>query len=237
MDFGPEDLASAMSLLSFCRFDPNDHQLIINFLNRKAMGLPLPQNKIQTDAIDKWTNPQELADKVPLGRDLERYFFARTGILVADDRRNDVVGGRGYWKPMSEITEEIVFKDEKIGEKRELIYFEADGSKTQWIMYEYTAFLTIESPSSSPEAEIWVLYKLRNKGDVDEYDNVVSGTTGEAAAAAALCVLNELADDEEEYEPPPASTDTSEDGPDSKRRKGNTSGVVVADTLIVIMRI
>ncbi|XP_021911137.1 NAC domain-containing protein 83-like, partial [Carica papaya] len=186
------------------------------------MGLPLPQNRIYITAIDKWTNPQEL-----------------TGILVADDRRDDVVGGRGYWKPASEIAEEIVFNDDKIGEKRELIYFEADGSETQWVMDEYRMFLADEPPSSAKpdNVEEWLVYKLRNKKDVDVYDStdldesddVVSQIAREAAAAAALCILYELLDNEEEDAPPASSTSTSEDLPDPKRRKGNTSGVIVAD--------
>ncbi|XP_021905628.1 NAC transcription factor 25-like [Carica papaya] len=256
MDFRAAGMANLMSLLSLRRFHPNDHQLISHFLSPKAMGLSLPYNRIQTAAIDKWTNPEELADKVPLGRDLERYFFARTGILVADDHRDDAVGGRGYWKPPSENAEEIVFNDDKIGEKRELIYFAADGSETQWVMYEYRAFLTDEplSPSAEPDnVEKWVVYKLINKGDVDvydteeaaaggrqrnsniapervldEYDDVLRTAAAEAAAATALFFSNKL-DSKEEDKPPASLTDPLEDLPDTKRRKGNTSGVVVAD--------
>ncbi|KAK6937158.1 NAC domain [Dillenia turbinata] len=142
------------------RFCPTSKELIIDYLQKKINGEPLPPNKIIEVNIYDY-HPQVLTTVLyKYAGEKEWYFFSSRKRKYRNARRpNRSAGGHGYWKATGKSPNE---------------------GRTDWIMYEYRVAPDPSAPSSAHSnpmmLDAFILYKIfkkstkkdKKKGDENE---------------------------------------------------------------------
>ncbi|KAL4290421.1 hypothetical protein GQ457_14G004920 [Hibiscus cannabinus] len=116
------------------RFHPTDEELVVHYLNRKALCLPLPASVIpEFDVL--WTDPWSL----PAGDSKENnyYFFStRNG-----NKKRERVAGSGYWKPIGKEKPILASgTNVAVGMRKAFIFQESNcsnGTKNRWLLFQY----------------------------------------------------------------------------------------------------
>ncbi|XP_056682741.1 NAC domain-containing protein 10-like [Spinacia oleracea] len=145
------------------KFDPCDHELIKNFLEKKINGIELRYNPMYEVNIYEY-HPRDLTERCnPQGKNDVWYFFTtrekrnKFGVRPA---RN--VGDNGFWKAMgSDIKiRDDVDENKVIGLRKSLNYFEGRQSgvdksetTTEWRMHEYQTIDQVESSKAKIEEQ------------------------------------------------------------------------------------
>lgn len=156
--------SSGLKLPLGYRFHPTDEELLLHYLKRKVMSLPLPAPAVSDFDVFE-THPLHL----PGDLKEKRYFFSQRkgnvkkfsgGIIIPC---NDF----GYWKAMGK--DEIVViprTNQAIGIKRSFVFYEG-RLKTQWFMDQYCLVVSPFTPNSLQrciiEIEDWLVSRVYQK--------------------------------------------------------------------------
>ncbi|KAE8707664.1 hypothetical protein F3Y22_tig00110378pilonHSYRG00125 [Hibiscus syriacus] len=141
------------------RFHPTDEELVVHYLKRKALNLPLPASVIpEFDVLQ--TNPWSLPGDVKENK----YFFSwRYG----NDSNNKCkrVAGCGYWKPIGKEKPILASGTHQvIGMRKALVFFEkkrSNESKTRWLLHQIRLSASAGTlfPTQMFEGE-WLVFKV-----------------------------------------------------------------------------
>ncbi|XVE67649.1 hypothetical protein DITRI_Ditri09bG0004900 [Diplodiscus trichospermus] len=130
------------------RFHPTDEELVVHYLKRKALSLPLPASVIPVFDVfqtDPWSLPGDLKEN--------RYFFSNR---YGDDHSNNKckrVAGSGYWKPIGK--EKPIFasgSNQLVGMRKTLIFCNrkrSNDTKTRWLLHQYHLVGSVATPDST----------------------------------------------------------------------------------------
>ncbi|KAK4781994.1 hypothetical protein SAY86_016096 [Trapa natans] len=119
------------------RFRPTDQELIVDYLKRKVLSVPLPALVIpELDNVfgtDPWRLPGNLRER--------RHFFCRRGALKGSSSlRSKCNDGSGYWKLTGKEKRVVTPGSSRvIGVRRNLAFYQGsylDITAPQWIMHE-----------------------------------------------------------------------------------------------------
>ncbi|KAK4608434.1 hypothetical protein RGQ29_002012, partial [Quercus rubra] len=120
------------------KFSPSDFDLIISYLVKKCLNIPLPWNSMVDVELSNHS-PEWLAEQFPQYGNNEWYFFTSRERKYPNGSRPKRTTNNGYWKATGvdkEIRENGILK----GLKKTLVFYKGDpqhGDKTKWIMHEY----------------------------------------------------------------------------------------------------
>uniref|UniRef100_A0A0D3H2L1 NAC domain-containing protein n=1 Tax=Oryza barthii TaxID=65489 RepID=A0A0D3H2L1_9ORYZ len=138
------------------RFHPTDEELVVQYLRRKAFGLPLPAAVIpdlhNLFKLDPWDIPGASSDG-------DKYFFA-VRPHAARGRRQQVTASGGCWKPAGGRDKPVVVArcggSHLVGVKKGM---EGTGGGC-WVMHEYSLALPMHKKGCLAEAEEWVVCRI-----------------------------------------------------------------------------
>ncbi|GMH23879.1 hypothetical protein Nepgr_025722 [Nepenthes gracilis] len=145
------------------RFRPTDEELLVHYLKRKALAVPLPASVIPDFNVflyDPWALPGDLREK--------RYFFSKRKYSKI------IPTGSGFWKFMGKSKQVLASgRNQVVGARRSLPFYKGKhphGCRTRWIMHEYHLLESISTQSPVGKVEDWVVCliyqrKGRPKGD------------------------------------------------------------------------
>ncbi|KAI4331760.1 hypothetical protein L6164_016717 [Bauhinia variegata] len=170
-------MESFMSFPPGFKFYPTDQELIYFYLRKKINKEKLPTNPIREVNIYLY-NPIDLA---AMYRDYEGhdgwYFLTPRDQKYPNEKRPNRSANNGYWKATG-ADKEVCHGDQIIGYKRTLVFYHGKppkGTKTDWIMHEYTLKEPIRTRTSPNDMKLdeWVLCKIyeRRKRLEDAEDN------------------------------------------------------------------
>nr|AXU39983.1 NAC protein [Lilium pumilum] len=112
------------------RFHPTDEDLVVHYLRRKVLSLPLPSSiipEIELANFSPWDLPGCSTE--------ERYFFN-----FKYPRRMNRAAGSGYWRATGK--EKAVLDGGRVvmGIRKTLVFYQGkglNGRRTEWVMHEY----------------------------------------------------------------------------------------------------
>ncbi|KAE8691683.1 ONAC010 protein [Hibiscus syriacus] len=153
------------------RFCPLDEELVLHYLRKKVMNLPLPQNRIMEVNLYSY-NPEKLAEQHKQYGEKEWYFFTPRDKKYRNGTRPNRAAGDGYWKATG-ADRKVRFNNNIIGFRKALVFYRGKppkGDKTYWIMHEYRVN---DPPSPRKERagyndmrlDDWVLCRIYKKQD------------------------------------------------------------------------
>ncbi|KAF5726649.1 NAC transcription factor [Tripterygium wilfordii] len=167
------------------RFHPTDEELVVQYLKRKALSVPLPASIIPEADVcrsDPWDLPGDCRQ--------ERYFFSIREAKYPNGNRSNRATGSGYWKATGSDKKIVTSKGNQIvGMKKTLVFYRGKtphGSRTDWIMHEYRHVCSDDSQqkmnstqSTAVPMENWVICRIflkkRGTKNVDEGNIVGNG--------------------------------------------------------------
>ncbi|KAF8016877.1 hypothetical protein BT93_H2166 [Corymbia citriodora subsp. variegata] len=152
------------------RFRPTDEELVVHYLRRKVLAVPLPASVIpELDVFG--TDPAGL----PGNLRERRYFFSRRNGSSSVRECTRVGAGFGYWKYKAK-SKQVLASDaagnQVIGMRKTLVFCEGkrsacDVAGTQWILHEFSLAGTRENSKLTTMAhagdENWAVYRLFQK--------------------------------------------------------------------------
>ncbi|CAN6586430.1 unnamed protein product [Malus baccata var. baccata] len=219
------------------RFCPTDQELISFYLTRKLMNNiyhPQPVNSRITDLHIYDFNPKKLAEKYQLPEDPEMYFFTPRDKKYPNGCRPSRTAADGFWKATGG-NKNIKERGKTIGYKNTLVFFlgtQKKGTKTDWIMQEYT--IRQYKPSNRPapaghcdtKLDKWVLCKIyehkkskknRKNGSVSDDDEE------EINSSSALVLQGQESQDHPLLHKPlsPPRNNMNHDGPSTSYQAGH----------------
>ncbi|KAK8916678.1 NAC domain-containing protein 18 [Platanthera zijinensis] len=182
------------------RFQPTDEELVVQYLRRKALSFPLPAGIIPEIELEKLDNPWDL----PSGFGGEKYFF-----YLRDGKRNRVYSherSSGYWKATGkekQVTAASWGNNELVGSKKVMVFHSGKpprGSKTDWIMHEYSLLNSNHAQAMVDSGKEWVVCRIFAKrrivrvraGRHEEKLEVPPPTT---SSSSPSCVTEDLSND------------------------------------------
>ncbi|KAJ4823194.1 hypothetical protein Tsubulata_015141 [Turnera subulata] len=148
------------------RFHPTDEELVVHYLKRKVIGLPLPASVIpELDVFqtDPWSLPGDLKEK--------RYFFSQKKGNDSETKCKRAAGS-GYWKPVGRGKQIVASACQRpVGVRRTLVFCESKRSNQenrthQWVMREYSllSLAPISNATQNTQMKLlegdWVVYSL-----------------------------------------------------------------------------
>ncbi|XP_047964963.1 NAC domain-containing protein 83-like [Salvia hispanica] len=116
------------------RFHPTDEELLLHYLKRKVLSLPLLANVIpELEAFQ--FNPSDL----PGDLKEKRYFFCK--------RKRNLVNKCGYWKSSGKDKQVVASgSNNVIGIKKSFVFYQDRKMKTKWIMQEFSLVGFLKTP-------------------------------------------------------------------------------------------
>jgi len=141
------------------RFHPTDEELLVHYLKRKVLALPLPALVIPEFDVFQ-THPCGL----PGDLKEKRYFFRTRKRSSSEDKSKcKRAAGSGYWKPVGKEKQILASEsNQALGIRTTLVFCDrkcSNGSKTRWVMHEYRLpYSTLQV--SGMEMEDWVVYSV-----------------------------------------------------------------------------
>lgn len=158
------------------RFHPTDEELVVQYLRRKVLSLPLPASVIPEGDVCK-SNPWDL----PGDLEQERYFFSKKEVKYPNGNRSNRATGAGYWKATGVDKQIVTCRGKQVvGMKKTLVFYTGKpphGSRTDWIMHEYRLVSAqpnnpTQTQSFNAQLENWVLCRIflkkRSSKNVEE---------------------------------------------------------------------
>ncbi|XP_058078855.1 NAC domain-containing protein 104-like [Magnolia sinica] len=153
---------SSINLPPGFRFHPNDEELIVHFLYRKAARLPCHPDIIPDIELYRY-DPWELNGKALEGEN-QWYFFSH--------RTQNPATANGYWKPIG-VDDTITSGSRTVGMKKSLIFYVGEspfGIKTNWVMHEFHLLDCATSSKSSKKrgkpktvSKDWILCRVHER--------------------------------------------------------------------------
>ncbi|XVE84207.1 hypothetical protein DITRI_Ditri16bG0151700 [Diplodiscus trichospermus] len=152
------------------RFHPTDEELVVHYLKRKALCLPLPASVIPEFDVfqtDPWSLPGDLKEN--------RYFFSTRSCNGGHNKRKRV-SGSGYWKPIGKEKPILASgSNQVVGMRKALIFCQrkrSDETKTRWLLHQYRL---AEAQMSTRELHgDWVVFRVFQRNRQAKRHGVVS---------------------------------------------------------------
>ncbi|KAE8705070.1 Detected protein of unknown function [Hibiscus syriacus] len=176
------------------RFHPTDEELVVYYLKRKALCLPLPASVIPEFNVlhtDPWSFPGDLKEN--------KYFFSTRDSNDSNKKRKRVAAS-GCWKPIGKEKPILASgTNEIVGMRKTLIFCErksSNGTQTRWLLHQYRLVDSVATPDSTQ--------KKRNKRC--KHQGVVSF---KRAGAVNMACCFDFTEDSSVFGPPPQPTSPS----------------------------
>ncbi|KAK8673401.1 hypothetical protein V6N13_111739 [Hibiscus sabdariffa] len=202
------------------RFHPTDEELVVHYLKRKALNLPLPASVIpEFDVLQ--TNPWSL----PGGVKENKYFFSKRYGNDSDNKCKRVAGW-GYWKPIGKEKPVLASGTNRvIGMRKALVFCEkklSNETKTRWLLHQFRLVGSAETlyPTQMFKREWlgeWLVFKvIQRKRKAKRHGGSESQTS---SADHMPCCVDFTVEDSSVFGPPPqptssSSSETTEVSPD-----------------------
>ncbi|XP_022741618.1 NAC domain-containing protein 83-like [Durio zibethinus] len=194
------------------RFRPTDEELVVHYLKRKALSLPLPASVIPEFDVfqtDPWSLPGDLKEN--------RYFFSdRYG--NGSNNKCKRVSGSGYWKPIGkEKTILASASNQVVGMRTALIFCErkrSNESKTRWLLYQYRlvgSAATLDSTQMSKRELFgdWLVYKVFQRKRKAKKHGVISNKSQTTSAMTMASCIDFAVEDRSVFGPPQTTSPSS----------------------------
>ncbi|XWS43970.1 hypothetical protein CRYUN_Cryun15aG0004700 [Craigia yunnanensis] len=196
------------------RFHPTDEELLVHYLKRKALSLPLPASVIPEFDVfqtDPWSLPGDLKEN--------KYFFSTR---YGNDNNNKCkrVAGSGYWKPIGKEKPILASgSNQVVGMRKVLIFSERKRSteiKTRWVLYQYRlvgSVATLDSTQMSTRELFgdWLVFGLFRRKRKAKKHGVVSNRSQTTSAVTMPSCIDFTVEDCSVFGPPqPTSPSSSE---------------------------
>lgn len=143
------------------RFRPTDEELVIHYLKRKALSLPLPASVIPDHLHLFHSHPCSLPGNL---REKRYYFSKRTSSKYS----RIIATTSGFWKAIGKAKQVISSgsKNDAVGTRNSWAFYEISNglthghcSKTRWLMHEFQLLKT-QNPRGKVEDYHWVVCRI-----------------------------------------------------------------------------
>ncbi|KAK8556932.1 hypothetical protein V6N13_064921 [Hibiscus sabdariffa] len=186
------------------RFLPTDEELVVHYLKRKALGLPLPASVIpEFDVLqtDPWSLPGDFKEN--------KYFFS-TGNGNDSNKKRKRVAGSGYWKPVGKEKPILASgTNETVGMRKALVFCESRCSgetETNWLLHQYRLADSLATQMSIGDWLVFRLFQIKRNKRAKKQGLISYKTT---AAVNMPCCLDFTVEDSSVFGPPPQPTSPS----------------------------
>lgn len=146
------------------RFRPTDEELVVHYLRRKVLSLPLPASVISDNlhvfTSDPWSLPGDLREK-------KYYFWKRKGELGRKSSRL-MATSSGFWKAVGKSKQIISSgaKNDVVGIRKSWAFYQISKnnvhgfwSKTRWFMHEFQLLDSIQDRTGEMQ-DNWVVCRV-----------------------------------------------------------------------------
>ncbi|XP_057800544.1 NAC domain-containing protein 83-like [Salvia miltiorrhiza] len=166
------------------RFHPTDEELLLHYLKRKVLCLPLPATvipELEAFHFNPWDLPGELKEK--------RYFFCKRKRNLMNKCSTDC----GYWKSSGKGKQIVGAETNNvIGMKKSFVFYQDRKSKTQWIMQEFSLVGFLKTPLLNQRVAMqvgdWVVCRLfQRKRRPRNHSNNSKNELGVSIAQTTSC--------------------------------------------------
>ncbi|KAE8718465.1 hypothetical protein F3Y22_tig00110013pilonHSYRG00284 [Hibiscus syriacus] len=195
------------------RFHPTDEELVVHYLKRKALCLPLPASVIpEFDVLqtDPWRLPGDWKEN--------KYFFS-TRKDNDGTKRCKRVAGSGYWKPIGKEKPILASGTTNVvvGMRKALIFCESkcsNGTENRWLIHQYRLVDSVATLDSSQiSIGDWLVFRVfqgkRNRRAKKQ--GLISKKT--TSAVNMSCCIDFTVEDSLVFGPPqPTSPSSTEEG-------------------------
>ncbi|KDP41286.1 hypothetical protein JCGZ_15693 [Jatropha curcas] len=156
------------------RFSPYDYELILYYLLKKILDLPLPLNIITEIDLHQYDPDQLPISEFSYGKPGEAYFFTQRERKYSCNSLSKRTTTTGYWKATG-LDVKVFHKKLHIhiGFKKTMVFYwgkAPEGIRSPWIMHEYrlNPFLFPEAQQDDTlksKIESYVVCRIRDKSD------------------------------------------------------------------------
>ncbi|XP_039045755.1 NAC domain-containing protein 41-like isoform X1 [Hibiscus syriacus] len=207
------------------RFQPTDEELVVHYLKRKALCLPLPASVIpEFDVLQ--TDPWSL----PAGDWKENKYFFSTRKDSDSTKKCKRVDGSGYWKPIGKEKQILASGTTNVvvGMRKAFIFCEgkcSNGTENRWLVHQYRLVDSVAT-LDSPQITIgdWLVFRLfQGKRHKRAKKRLVSNKT--TSAVNMHCWIDFTVEDSSVSGPPQPTSPSSneEENNHSDRESGGTN--------------
>ncbi|KAH6811333.1 hypothetical protein C2S53_004487 [Perilla frutescens var. hirtella] len=142
------------------RFHPTDEELLIHYLKRKVLSLPLPATVIpefEAFQFNPWDLPGDLKEK--------RYFFCKRKRNCMNKCSSNFSTDCGYWKSTGRDKQIMsAVNNLGIGMKKSYVFYQGRKLKTEWVMQEFSLLGSLKTPFLTQRVMMqvgdWVVCRL-----------------------------------------------------------------------------
>ncbi|KAF3786571.1 NAC domain-containing protein 19 [Nymphaea thermarum] len=157
-------MGDKISLPPGFKFFPTDKDLILHYLYKKVKLLPCQSDFITE--IDLYNyNPWELPGKA-LGGGKEWYFYSQRPNNYKKNSIQYRPAASGHWR-VTAMDEPVSNGNTVVGCKRSLVFYTGkapSGTKTDWIMDEYSLLESTTRTCKKRVSGDWVLCRIQERG-------------------------------------------------------------------------
>ncbi|KAH1128639.1 hypothetical protein J1N35_000017 [Gossypium stocksii] len=225
------------------RFRPTDEELVVHYLKRKALNLPLPASVIPEFDVFQ-TDPGSLPGDVKE----KRYFFSnRYGNDSNNKKRKRVVAGSGYWKPIGKEKPILASgTNQVVGVRQALIFCErkpCTDTKPRWLLHQFrlVGFADQTQMTKREWHGDWVVFKvIQRKRNAKKHGVICSNSQTTRAVAYMPSCIDFTVEDSSVFGPPqptsPSSSEITEVSPNGLLDQEESSAAVITTFLHYCMR-
>ncbi|XVF57724.1 hypothetical protein PTKIN_Ptkin07bG0005500 [Pterospermum kingtungense] len=182
------------------RFHPTDEELVVHYLKRKALSLPLPASVIPEFDVFQ-TDPWSLPAGDFKGN---KYFFSSTygnDHSNMNKRKRVVVAGSGYWKPIGKEKPILASgTNQVVGTRKALVFCEkkrSNETNTRWLLHQYRLVGPVTAQMSSRELlGDWSVFRVFQRKRKAKKHGVTCNST-------AVSCIDFTVEDSSVFGPPP----------------------------------
>ncbi|XVF59977.1 hypothetical protein PTKIN_Ptkin08bG0005600 [Pterospermum kingtungense] len=200
------------------RFHPTDEELVVHYLKRKALSLPLPASVIpELDVFqtDPWSLPGDLKEN--------RYFFSKRYGNDSNNKRKRLAAGSGYWKPIGKEKPILASGSNQVvvGMRKALIFCEKNRSNeanTRWLLHQYRLVGSLPPPTLDSTLMFnrellgdWLVFRMFQRKRKAKKHGVISKKSQVTSAVTMASCIDFKVEDCSVFGPPqPTSPSSSE---------------------------
>ncbi|XP_022774213.1 NAC domain-containing protein 83-like [Durio zibethinus] len=189
------------------RFRPTDEELVVHYLKRKALNLPLPASVIPEFDVfhtDPWSLPGNLKEN--------RYFFSTRYGNDGNNKYKRVEAGSGYWKPVGKEKPILASgSNQVVGMRKALIFRERNPSnetKTRWLLHQFhlvgsVVTLNLTLMSKRELFRDWLVFRVFQRTRKVKKHGVISNNSQITSVVTVPSCIDFTLEDCSIFGPPP----------------------------------
>ncbi|MFQ6644929.1 hypothetical protein Gotur_019958 [Gossypium turneri] len=197
------------------RFHPTDEELVVHYLKRKALCLPLPASVIPEFDVfqtDPWSMPGDMKES--------KYFFSTRHDSYINNKCKRAAGS-GYWKPIGKEKPILASGTNRVlGMRRALIFCQrkcSNGTQTRWLLHQYRLVDSVPTLDSTQRSRSemcgpdWLVFRVfqRKRSRRGKKHEVVSHKSKTSSAMNMPSCIDFTVEDSSVFGPPPQPTSPS----------------------------